>query len=99
MPTYQHLCESCQHEFEEIYSMTADPPKTCPKCGKDTVKRLISLSGKGVVELYGQDLVDKVKGDAQKLKQEMRKSEKVYSNLLGDDKYNNLQKRIDRQKR
>lgn len=99
MPTYQHLCEKCKHEFEDVYSMTAAPPKTCPKCGEDAVKRLISLSGKGVVELYGQDLVDKVKSDARKLKADAAKSEKIYSNLLGDDKYNGLQKRIDRQKR
>jgi hypothetical protein len=57
------------------------------------------MTGKGVVELYGQDLVDKVKSDANSLKREMHNSEKVYSNLLGEAHYEKLQTQIDRQKR
>ena len=48
MPTYDYRCEDCQHRFEEIQSITADPIKTCPKCKKDTVRRLISGGG-GVI--------------------------------------------------
>ena len=101
MPTYEHKCqiESCQHEWEDSYSIKADPPKVCPKCGAESVKRLISLGGKGVVELYGQDLVEKIKGDAQQLKKDATKSDKVYANLLGESKYHDLQTRMDRRKR
>jgi putative FmdB family regulatory protein len=45
MPTYDYVCESCGHNFEEFQSITAEPLTDCPKCvGK--VKRLIS-SGNG----------------------------------------------------
>ena len=101
MPTYEHICsnESCKHEWEDNYSIKLDPPKICPKCGLETAKRLISLGGKGVVELYGQDLVDKLKSDTKQLKKDMHKSDKIYANMLGESKYNDLQTRLDRRKR
>lgn len=102
MPTYQHSCcnEECKHEFEDFYSITKDPPTTCPKCGQETVKRVIAdNSSRGIVELYGEDLKEKVKSDAAKLKRDMHKSEKIYSNLLGDSKMEQVQQRIDKQKR
>lgn len=48
MPTYEYRCEACGHEFEEFQSITAKPIKKCPKCGKPSVKRLIS-SGAGFI--------------------------------------------------
>jgi putative FmdB family regulatory protein len=101
MPTYEHACtnESCKNEWEDTYSIKEEPPKVCPKCGLETAKRLISLGGKGVVELYGQDLVDKLKSDTQQLKKDASKNENVYANLLGESKYNDLQTRMDRRKR
>lgn len=99
MPTYEHQCETCNHEWEDMYSISAEPPDTCPKCQAKTVKRLISLGGKGVVELVGQDLIDKVKSDAQALKKEAGAKEKVYANLLGEQKYHDLQTKMDRAKR
>lgn len=99
MPTYEHKCESCQHEWEQSYSIKEDPPKFCPQCNAESVKRLISLGGKGVVELYGQELVDKIKGDAQILKKDMQKSSNVYANMLGEDRYHKLQTQMDRRKR
>lgn len=99
MPTYEHQCNTCKHEWEDSYSIKADPPKMCPSCNAETVTRLISLGGKGVVELTGQELIDKVKSDAQQLKKDAAKSEKVYANLLGEQKYQNLQIRLDKQKR
>lgn len=101
MPVYEHKCqdESCQYEWEDSYSIKADPPKICPKCNKETAVRLISLGGKGVVELVGQELVDKIKADAKQLKRDASKSEKIYSNLLGDSKYQSLQQKLDKRKR
>jgi len=101
MPTYEHKCinETCKYEWEDEYSIKQPPPTTCPKCNQETAKRLISGgSGKGTVELYGDDLVNKVKEDTKKLKAEASRSEKVYANLLGEDKYQNLQQKIDRRK-
>ena len=48
MPTYEYLCESCGHEFEQFQSITARPLRKCPKCGKANLKRLIGC-GSGVI--------------------------------------------------
>lgn len=99
MPTYEHICETCKYEWEDNYSIKTDPPKICPECGAETAKRLISLGGKGVVELTGQELVNKLKSDAKKLKGEAASNEKVYANLLGEDRYQSLQTKMDQNKR
>jgi putative FmdB family regulatory protein len=41
MPTYDYMCEACQHEFELFQSITAEPEKKCPECGKKKLRRLI----------------------------------------------------------
>lgn len=48
MPTYDYLCGSCGHQFEEFQSMSSDPLKKCPKCGKLKLQRLIGMGG-GVI--------------------------------------------------
>ena len=42
MPVYEYQCKACEHQFEEWQKIKDDPIKTCPKCGKDEVERLIS---------------------------------------------------------
>jgi putative FmdB family regulatory protein len=40
--TYDYICEDCKHEWEHEAKIT-DPALTmCPKCGKESAKRLIS---------------------------------------------------------
>lgn len=41
MPTYDYVCDACQHEFEQFQSITADPLKKCPECGKNKLRRKI----------------------------------------------------------
>ena len=48
MPTYEYKCNACGHTFEKFQSITADPVKKCPQCGKLKVKRLIS-AGAGLL--------------------------------------------------
>jgi len=48
MPTYDYMCESCGYEFEQFQTITAKPMRTCPKCGKRQLKRLIG-TGAGVI--------------------------------------------------
>ena len=48
MPTYEYACRACGHEFEQFQSITADPVRTCPKCGKRKVERKIGI-GAGVL--------------------------------------------------
>ena len=47
MPTYEYRCNKCQHQFEVVQKISADPLKSCPKC-RGKVKRLIG-SGAGVI--------------------------------------------------
>jgi putative FmdB family regulatory protein len=48
MPTYEYVCDACEHNFEEFQSITADPIKVCPVCKKKKVRRLIS-AGAGII--------------------------------------------------
>jgi len=41
MPTYDYVCDACDHKFELFQSIKADPEKKCPKCGKRKLRRLI----------------------------------------------------------
>jgi putative FmdB family regulatory protein len=42
VPTYEYLCEACQHEFEREQRISDAPVKTCPRCKAPRAKRLIS---------------------------------------------------------
>jgi len=48
MPTYEYKCEACGERFERFQSITADPIKKCPKCGRLKVKRLLG-TGAGLI--------------------------------------------------
>lgn len=47
MPTYDYLCNDCNHQFETFQSITAAPLSECPRC-KGSVRRLIS-AGNGLI--------------------------------------------------
>ena len=47
MPTYEYECKKCSHRFEVFQSMSDEPIKKCPECGKQ-VRRLVS-GGVGVI--------------------------------------------------
>jgi putative FmdB family regulatory protein len=99
MPTYEYECIS-HGVFEEFHSITTKL-EFCPQCkesGKEqSIVRLISLGSKGIVELYGNELISKLKEDGKQLQRDAAKSDKLYSNLLGEDKFESLTKRIDQQ--
>lgn len=55
MPTYEYICEKCDHEFEIFQTMSSEPLETCPRelCprkrwGKGKVRRAIG-SGAGLI--------------------------------------------------
>src|SRR5881409_671487 len=55
MPTYEYVCEKCDHRFEKVQSIVAKPLTICPedlcrlkKWGKGNVKKLIS-AGAGLI--------------------------------------------------
>ena len=41
MPTYDYVCDACQHEFELFHSIKDEPKRKCPECGKNKLRRLI----------------------------------------------------------
>jgi putative FmdB family regulatory protein len=49
MPTYDYVCDQCQHEFEAFESIKADPQKVCPSCSEPRLRRKI---GAGAAILF-----------------------------------------------
>lgn len=49
MPTYEYECDACHHAFEKFQSITAQPVRKCPNCGRRRVRRLI---GAGAAILF-----------------------------------------------
>ena len=45
MPTDDYVCDGCGHAFELFQSMTDSVKKTCPKCKKKKLRRLIGAGG------------------------------------------------------
>ncbi|MDE1462360.1 FmdB family zinc ribbon protein [Spartinivicinus poritis] len=55
MPIYEYLCGQCEHTHEVIQKISDDPLTTCPQCGVDALKKLLSapafrLKGSGWYE-------------------------------------------------
>lgn len=90
MPEYLHSCQNpdCNHEWEDSYSIKADPPTTCPKCNQQTAKRLISGgSGKGIVEKSFEEFKANLANDVKDIKKRAATDEKYLANLVGESKY------------
>ena len=45
MPTYEYRCTACSHKWDEFQSITAQPTRKCPECGKLKAERIISAGG------------------------------------------------------
>lgn len=41
MPTYDYVCDACDHKFELYQPITEEPKKKCEQCGKRKLRRLI----------------------------------------------------------
>ena len=41
MPTYEYVCDACDHHFEHFQSMTGPVRRKCPECGRLKLRRLI----------------------------------------------------------
>lgn len=104
MPTYLYKCEINDVEFEEFHSIKI-VLEECPICNEKKMEQhkpspLISGgSGRGIVELTGNELRTKIKEDAQKFKKEVYGNEKTYANFIGEEKYQGIQQGLDRGRR
>ncbi len=47
MPTYEYVCDDCEHNFEVFLKMSDDPLSVCPECGKEKLRQILS-GGLGV---------------------------------------------------
>jgi putative FmdB family regulatory protein len=71
MPTYEYHCDACGFDFEKFQSMSAEPVRKCPHCGKNKVKRLIGTgaglifkgSGFYITDYRDKGYADKAKAD------------------------------------
>src|SRR5690349_16421421 len=71
MPTYEYKCDACGATFERFQSITAQPIKRCPECGKAKVRRLIGTgaglifkgSGFYITDYRDKSYADKAKAD------------------------------------
>jgi putative FmdB family regulatory protein len=48
MPTYDYECDACDHRFDAFQTMSAEPLKKCPQCGKKKLRRLFG-AGAGLI--------------------------------------------------
>ena len=62
MPTYDYVCDACDHKFEQWQSFKDDHLTVCPKCKKKKLRRLfgggaaILFKGSGFYETdYNRD--------------------------------------------
>jgi len=85
MPIYEYACTACGHEFEEWQKMSDAPVRTCPKCKKKKVERLISrtafqLKGGGwYADLYSSSKPGEGKSEGKDGKAAEAKSESTDS--------------------
>ena len=84
VPTYEYACRACGHAFERMQGISEAPVRTCPKCGKRRVQRLISSGGgllfKGsgfyITDYRSQGYKDKAKADSDAAKPKEKPAEK-----------------------
>jgi putative FmdB family regulatory protein len=61
VPIYEYKCDQCDHKLEMLQKISDEPAKTCPECGEEGLRKLISaaafkLKGTG---WYETDFKDK----------------------------------------
>ena len=44
MPIYEFACDKCEEQFETLV-FRSDDAVTCPKCGSENVRRVMSVCG------------------------------------------------------
>lgn len=82
MPTYDYQCDSCEHSFEHFQSISSDPLKKCPECGKKKLRRLfgtgaaIMFKGSGFYETDYRSESYKKGAEADKKKSETKTESK-----------------------
>jgi putative FmdB family regulatory protein len=80
---YEHKCYDCGHEWEESYSIHADPPTTCPSCQKEGhVRRLITGAPAVKVKLGHKEKKAQLRQEAKEMKHKYNTDEKFRARTL-----------------
>jgi putative FmdB family regulatory protein len=83
MPTYDYVCDSCGHEFEEFQSISEPVLRKCPECKKQKLRRLFGTGAAVVFKGSGFYQTDyrseSYKSGAEKDKPKAESSEKSES--------------------
>lgn len=45
MPIYEYKCSACGSQQEHMQKVSAEPLTTCPACGSDSYRKLLSAAG------------------------------------------------------
>ena len=45
MPIYEYQCAACGHQQEYLQRLNDAPQTKCPKCGKKTLKKMVTAAG------------------------------------------------------
>lgn len=93
MPVYLHECEACGHQFELEYSIKLDPPKECPECKQEAVKRLIAGDFMTKMELTHKEFAASIQDQTRKMMKSIGNSENKFANIVGETAYNNYSKK------
>jgi putative FmdB family regulatory protein len=48
MPTYEYVCDACDHAFDLFQQMRDPVKRKCPKCGRPKLRRLVG-TGAGII--------------------------------------------------
>ncbi len=75
MPTYQYICKSCNHELEELQSMSEPPLLICPNCKEATLARIMG-GGSGLIFKGSGFYLTDYKGEAKKSAPSSEKKDK-----------------------
>ncbi len=91
MPTYDYLCEACDHKFELFQSIKAEHERKCPECSRLKLRRLIGpgaaivFKGSGFYQTdYRSESYKKGAEAAKKARKSSSKSDKSKKESKGE---------------
>ena len=85
MPTYDYICNKCDHTFEYFQAMSDTRLENCPEC-KSKVRRLVSGGSGLIFKGSGFYLTDYVKKDSSEKKEKSTASKKSKKNQKKEQK-------------
>lgn len=86
MPTYDYVCDACDHGFELFQSITEAVKKKCPECGKPKLRRLFGTGAAVVFKGSGFYETDYRSDSYKKAADKDKKASEPKSESMGDSK-------------